>query len=304
MDDVAREFVTKARQVIAENVKQSEIFKRIRSYALYHYVAALEDRAVRASLEESLGAGYAEHRVAVETSVKVLRAAYAHCPEDDETPVRFSLRAYKEAEALIEYVAKLDTIEYAFELSEKGHFNIDVDTRNSRIKFQYADSRADKADTLLRAREIEMVLSGERGRADDERLTQAITRIYEVLRPSVLVTGHESCTYKYSDALFDALHEYSAIRVQTVPEEMDASVTVDGFSFGELRSFWGALLALSDAHMMAHWIAVRDMKVKFPGRTMVFHKPRKQLEDLISQISHLSPVLSPVARSCDFHHAS
>jgi len=154
MDDVAREFVTKARQAIAENVKQPEIFKRIRSYALYHYVAALEGRAVRASLEESLGAGYAEHRVAVETSAKVLRAAYAHCPEDDETPVRFSLHAYKEAEALIEYVAKLDTIEYAFELSEKGHFHIDVDTRNSRIKFQYADSKADKADPLQVACEV------------------------------------------------------------------------------------------------------------------------------------------------------
>jgi hypothetical protein len=287
MNDSASETVKKARYALAEGIKQFEIFKRSRSFALYHYVAALEGRSVLAVLKWSSTAPFAEHRVAVETSARVLETAYACCVEDDVTRVRFSAHAYKEAQALIEYAWKLDTIQYSFDLSEKGQFEIDVDAANSRIEFRYADSKADAADTPLRARELEMSLSGERGRSDRDRLTQAAERIYESLRQSVVVFEHESCTYKYGEALFDAIREYSAFRIQTVPEEMDADIAVDGFSFGDLRNFWGALLALSDAHTIAHWVPVREMNMRLPGRTLVFHKSQQELEKLTSQISCL-----------------
>jgi hypothetical protein len=285
--------VASARQAITNRFWESPLFRRVRSDALYHYAAALEGKALNGMMKgdlESANLGYfAAHRVAVESSARILPAILSRC-RDEEGPINFSVEAYKEAEALIDLASDWDAIDYSFALATKEQWTFSVDPVHCRITFAYGSDEADEADTGLRSRELEVILSGERGRPDRAELTLLADQLHAELQKTVHTCGLERCSYEHTDELYRILNLISGELVKAVPQEMDATAQVDDLCFADLRKFWGALLALSQAQFFAHSIAMHANRL-FPGRSMVLHKPRTELVAIISRITGLTSAL-------------
>lgn len=294
MSNETDKIIALARQGITATFLGSPLFQRVRSDGLYHYVLALEGKALHGillspSVEDAHLGLFDAHRTAVESSAKILPALFSYC-RNESRPIVFSAEAYKEAEALVELAREWEAIDYSFALAAKGQWAFSVDQTHSRITFSYSSSREDEADTELRSRELETILSGERGRPSHAQLLALMERLGSELQKTVQTTGIEQCSYEYTDGLYRILPELADELIKAVPHEMDASAQVDDFTFADLRKFWGALLALSQVHFYAHSVAMHAAQV-FPGRSIVFYKPRRELVHIISRITGLTPAV-------------
>lgn len=284
-----------ARQAITATFWGSPLLQRVRSDAMYHYVAALEAKALHGimrspDIEDANFGFFDAHRTAVESSAKILPAIFSYCRTENRT-ISFSVEAYKEAEALVDLARDWEGIDYSFDLATKGQWTFSVDPTHSRITFSYASGREDQADTELRSREFEAIFSGERGRPSHTRLLALSDSLNAELRRTVRTTGVEQCSYEYTDELYQILSQMADELVKAVPHEMDAAAQVDDFTFADLRKFWGALLALSQVHFAAHGVAMHATQL-FPGRSMVFHKPRTELVHIISKVTGLTSAVA------------
>jgi hypothetical protein len=241
--------------------------------------------------ENAKFAEFAAHRTAVESSSKILPAIFSECTERIGSPFVFSEETYLRAEALIRFAADWDAVDYAFDLAHKGQWDVEVDIARSRISFSYSSHTSDSADTDLRSRELETVTSGERTKLDHSRIMELFQQLYSDLIGNARISGFEQCSYSYTPRLMKTLQKFAREAIKAVPEEMDAAVRVDDFTFASLREFWGALIALSHAHFAAHLVAMKSFGVPFPRRSMVLYQPTEALTSTISAVAELHPTL-------------
>src|SRR5258707_7826525 len=223
MSNETDKIVALARQGITAAFLGSPLFQRVRSDALYHYVLALEGKALHGillspSVQDANFGLFDAHRTAVESSAKVLPALFSYCCNESR-PIIFSEEAYKEAEALVDLAKEWEAIDYSFALAAKGQWTFSVDQTHSRITFSYSSSREDEADTELRSRELEAILSGERGRPSHAQLLALMERLGTELQETVQTTGIEQCSYKYTDGLYRILSGMAAGLIKAVAHD-------------------------------------------------------------------------------------
>jgi hypothetical protein len=199
MDSTADDHVRLARQAITTAFWESPLFHRVQSAALYHYAAALEGKVVHGVMTPKLADAnlglFVAHRLAAESSSKILPAIFSRCREE-ELPLGFSVDDYREAETLVDLAADWDAIDYSFDLVAKGQYTLAVSPQECRLTFAYSSSSADEADTAFRPRELEAIVSGERGRPDHDALTTLSNQLCEELRRTLRISGVEQCSYR------------------------------------------------------------------------------------------------------------
>ncbi len=283
-------YVADARRAIARNFRTLSVFGQHQSVALYNYVAVLEVETLKTVISQGDPKidGHLAHRRAVESSAFAIPAIFKYCSRDTSPSIAIDKEAFEQAWELYNFSYKYEAVEYAFGLADKGQFEIFVATNDPRITFSYASSTADEKDTLIRARELHALFSGERLSLDHDETAQCFSQLKQELQSRIRLIGPESCDYAYDEDLLFLMRELGAALVKSVPTEMDPEVSVDIISFGQLRNFWGALLAMSNTHFLAHTLASGGDVGNFPIQTLVLCKTRNQTREWIARISQLS----------------
>jgi hypothetical protein len=66
--------------------------------------------------------------------------------------------------------------------------------------------------------------------------------------------GTDSIEYEYTEELLSAVQRWAVDLIASIPWEFPDALAVGPILFGDLRKFWGAVLAISNTHDMAHLI--------------------------------------------------
>lgn len=149
--------------------------------------------------------------------------------------------------------------------------------------FVYANANADSADTRLRASEV-LNIAPPDGNAAPE-----IEDLVNELRPRVVAIRRDRCNYEYSDRLIGLAGEYGLQKLaRTNRLQLPEDLTIGDLTVRDLRAFWAALMAISDIHTVAHWIADDGLLDDLPINTIVLCKPLAEFTQLIARISGLA----------------
>jgi hypothetical protein len=277
-----------ARREIEQAFGRLSIFQRPRGVAALYFAAAMDAEAVKVlfSPYEDAPSSNMAHRRVVEASAFGIPAIYSDCPPSSDSAGGIDRQIYAEARELFEFCYAYEQVDFSFKLADKGQFQIFVSNRQPRITFAYADKSADIAETALRGRELEIVFTRERLGVDLKAQRQILGTLTEAMRSHVTCQNGR-CEYTCSADEIQIMRKLGAEMVKSFPAEMEAAASVDGITFGQLRLFWGALLALSNTHFMAHQLASRGDVSRWPFETMVLRKERRAFVEIISQITEM-----------------
>jgi hypothetical protein len=277
-----------ARREIERAFGLLKIFERPRGDAVLHFVAALDVEAVGAvaSPHKDAPTSNMAHRRVVEASAFGIPAIYNRCAPSRGSVTGIDRQIYAEARELFDFCYAYEQIDFSFKLADKGQMQIFVPNRQPRITFAYADKSADIADTALRGRELEVVFTGERLDPDLNAQRHIFGTLTEMMRSRV-IRQNDRCDYTCGPDEIQLMRTLGSELVKSFPAEMDAAASVDGITFAQLRLFWGALLALSNTHFMAHHLASGGGVSGWPFETMVYRKHRRAFVEIIAKITQM-----------------
>jgi hypothetical protein len=277
-------FAATARREIQKAFEQLAIFKRPRSVAVVHFVAALDVEAIKALFSgfEDGPASNMAHRRVVEASSFAIPGIYQLCDSRDCAVRTMNREVYAEARELFEFCYAYEQVDFSFRLADKGQLQI----FGSRLTFAYTDKSADTRETALRGRELEIVFTGERLNVDIEAQHRIFRTLTDAMRSRV-TCQNDRCEYTCGSDEIGLLRKLGTEMVKSVPAEMDGEASVGGVSFGQLRRYWGALFAISNMHFMAHHLASRGDLLKWPFETVVLRRSRRNFVQLITRVTEM-----------------
>ncbi|MDA2930550.1 hypothetical protein MYX84_11485 [Acidobacteria bacterium AH-259-O06] len=279
----AKEYAIRARGKISKEFQQLPIFNRPRSVALYNYVAASEADTLTGLLKGGQPSLLRSHRRLVESSLWAIPRIFEVCPNSDET-VQIVQTIFEEAAELLDFAWKYENVQYSFELADRGQFQFFVAARDPRISFDYAAKDADRADTMIRARELKN-MSTNFGDADP---SQSVSKIAEELKIAIKSEPGKICEYEFTNRLCELAQEYgNATLMKLNPLEIPSGEEFSSLRFRDLQAFWSALTGIVEMHWAAHQIAHQGELVDEWIETIVLNQPRKDFAELISRCSGL-----------------
>jgi hypothetical protein len=285
-------FAANARREIQRAFEQLLIFKRPRATALLHFATVTDVQAIAAlkSPFEDAPSSNMAHRQAVESSAFAIPGIYKFCSPEATSNLCFDKQIYMEAWQLFDFCYKYEQIDFSYKLADKGQLRIYVPKREPRVTFAYTDKSADEAETALRARELEVVFTGEQLNLDMKAQLELFGALTETMRARIRCK-EQQCDYSLGPNEIELMRKLGMEMVKTFPVEMDARASVAGVTFGELRAYWGAILSISNVHFMAHHLCTGGDLSKWPLETTAMRKSRRCLVTSISEISGLPPEL-------------
>ena len=278
-----------ARRKVAQTFNDLPIFSRPRPVAMYHYATAMDIEAIKALVLTGDGAAISNmtHRRVVESSQFAIPAILERCPSGPGPAEGIDEAILREAIELLEFCYKYNQVDFSFRLADKGQWQLFVAKRDPRITFAYADPSAEAAGTAHRARELEILLSGEGLALDLEAPSGLLKELRNRMRGRVTTVGRRA-QYMPEKEDYLLIHKLGAELAKAVPVEMDEKVAVDDISFGEMRRYWGALFGLTNFHFAVQQVASNGDFWRWPLDTMVLLGSINEFSDRISLVSGLS----------------
>ena len=278
------EYARRAFLSITEEFGRLSIFDRPRSIAIYNYLTAAEFDALLSSAADPASGLHSSHRRMVESSAHVIPRIFDRC---DNSPVNDAdLREdqyFQEADGAYHFAHKFDNIAYACELANRGQFRTYVAKVQPRISFAYATAAADRSDSHLRASEA-LAVASPKGRSP----LDSVDELLNELRPLVKAVKRISCEYEFSDSLIAIATEYGKEKLaRTNRLDLPEGGRVLDVTVKDWRSYWAAMMALSEIHIAAHWIGDDGLLNDLPLNSIVLCKPAEEFVDLLSRISGL-----------------
>lgn len=292
-------FAANARREIAWHFASLRIFGRPRADAIMHFATILKTEPIRALLSKAADgpASHMAHRRVVEASEFAIPGLYARCQNGGPARAHINDQILREAKELFDFCYNYAQIEFSFRLADRGQLRLFAARRKPRLTFAYADKSADAAETGLRGRELEITFAGERLNMDRNSQARIFHALTEKIQPRISPDG-DRCSYSRGPEEVPLMRELARELVKAVPHEMDGDAKLSGtVSFSQLRSYWGALLALSNVHFMAHNVASKGLPARWPLATAALVLPRPVLVERLSEISGLSSTLTETVTS-------
>ena len=282
-----RNYAIAARRHIRESFASLPIFGRARGLAVYHYCAVLEVESFKA--EASLAKHFSVHRSAVESSDRAIPALYEHCPPT-QTPLAIDQGLFAEAHELFVFSRNYEQVEFCFELADRGQFEIHVAARDPRITFAYASKDSDTTDTLRRSGETLEVagLAQEPEGNDAAAILSAASDVRNVLEGDIGFTSKDCIEYQYNPNLVAQVVRWARLLENAVSWHIAPTVKLGLISFADVRRFWGAALAVSNTHDMAHLIACKGDINKWPIGSRVHQRRKDEWIRILAEVSGLS----------------
>jgi len=266
------------------------IFTRERGQAIYHYCAVLEVEGFKAAAD--LARNFSAHRAAVESSIRAIPAIFERC-HPSATELHIDQTIFAEAHELFEYARAYEEVEFSFALADKGQWEIYVAKRDARITFAYADAGADAADTLRRSGELSEhmgLLATSKG--PEAAIQSAAASVRAVLEKSVRRNSADSIDYEYSAELIAGVASWATLLEEVTPWHIAPGLRLGAPVFADVRRFWGAALAMSNTHDLAHLVASDGDLHQWPLGSRVQILQRDEWVRLLSLISGLSPEIT------------
>jgi hypothetical protein len=282
--DVA--YAVEARQRIRNALEALPIFARPLEQSLYHYCAVLDVEEYKAQADplRIFSAG----RAAVESSIRAIPELFARCPRGQTEP-RMDQALFSEAYELFAFTRTYEQVAFSFELADRGQFEIHIAKLAPRITFTYSAVDSDNVDTLLRSGELlEHLGLAEEKNTDQTGMLAAISAVRAALDGHIRFTSSESITYDYTPDLTARVSEWANLLESAIPWRLSPKVMFGSVSFGEVRRFWAALVAISNTHDAAHLMAGEGDIHKWPISSRVLLHPQDQFKVLLSAISGLT----------------
>jgi hypothetical protein len=283
-----RAIAANARREVSEAFARLPIFQRPRGVAALHFAAALDVEAVKGliSPDEADRAWMGAQRRVVEASAFAVPAIYDRCAFSGRSTTNIDQEIYAEARELFDFCYAYEQVEYSFKLADKGQMEIFAPNRQSRITFAYTDQAADLAETALRAREREIVFTGEGLDVNPRDQHEILNALAQAIR-SRITCRDDRCDYTCGPDELQLMRSLGREMVKSVPNEMDDAASLAAVTFGQLRLFWGALLAIANTHFLAHNLASGGSALKWPFETMVLRKTRHEFVEILAQITEM-----------------
>lgn len=282
--DVAA-YVTESRLAIQKAFAALPIFQRTREQALYPYCAVLEVEAYKAeaSQEKHFSAG----RAAVESGIRAIPALFERCDRGQSDP-RIDQVLFSEAHELFVFAKAYEQVEYSLTLADKGQFEIHVAKLDPRITLTYATEASNLTDTFRRSSEI-LERSGLSQRSVGAQEGSAtIVEVRSCLDGCIRFTPPDGIKYEYTADLSDLVARWARLLESAVRWELSPDIMLGAISFAELRRFWGAVLAVSNTHDLAHLTASAGDCNKWPIGSRVDLRPREEWIRILSAVSGVS----------------
>jgi hypothetical protein len=285
------QYVPQVRRELANLFKGLSLLKRSRAAAIFHYFTVLEAEvfSIADAPGEPSKKAFLVHRKAVESSIRAIPAIFDFCPLS-EASRRISQEIFAEALELYDFSYNYEQVEYSMQLADKGQFGIILAKRAPRMTFVYSSSESNARDSLLRSGEIARRLSPTElsvESASRASLGNIIAGIRDELQRTIVRTDPLEITYTYSQRLLREMRQWTGRLSCALRIEMSDDIAAGGVSFGELRRFWGALVALSNVHQIAHYIAAAGDIRKYPVGSAVLVRARGEWIDLLSGLSEV-----------------
>jgi len=189
---------------------------------------------------------------------------------------------------------KLDQIQYANDLANRGQFRIFVAQKEPRITFAYASKEADEADSRLRALEHQEIRKVET--EDDKNRRKEIEQsLLKELEPLIKAKIREDCTYEPGDRLIEIMRQHGRDKLERTNRlELPQDFRINKITVHDLRMFWAALMAISEVHTTAHLIGANWALDSLPINTLVLRKRTDEFVELIALVAELEN--GPVAQ--------
>jgi len=234
-------YVARVKSDLEAQYKTLAVFRRPRGAALYHYFAVLEVEVVKLGLfagdpgKKLFAAG----RAAVESSFRAIPALFERCPTGDASPAYVSREIFAEAHQLFEYSYKYEQVMYNLQLAERGHFQIFIAKRDSRITFAYSSADADAMETRLRSGELFRRLSGRHSEsiANKSEALLLIQQVRTELEHQISRVAEEAIEYRYTDSLVAAMKAWAQQLSASISFELPDNTVLWQISFADVRRF-------------------------------------------------------------------
>lgn len=275
-----------ARRKIREAFNSLPIFRRPRGQALYHYCAVLEVEAFKAGA--SLTGHFSAHRAAVESSIHAIPALFERCPST-QSEFRIDQVIFAEAHELFEFSRAYEQVEFSFELADRGQWEIHVAQQDPRITFAYASTDSDLIDTLRRSGELmeRMGITPE-SKGDEAAIRSVVSNAQAIFEQTIRRVSADRIEYEYSAELIACVAQWARVLEAVVVWHMAPDLRLGLPSFADVRRFWGAALAISNTHDLAHLVAGGGDRHKWPIGSRAQVLPTDEWVRLLSGVSGLS----------------
>ena len=278
-------YVLEARQIVRDSFAALPIFRRSREQAAYHYCAVLDVESYNAGPDQAkhVSAG----RAAVESGSRAIPALFARCPPGQTEPrideVVFS------AQELFAFSQAYEQVEFSFELADKGQFEIHVAKRDPRITFTYAAVKSNVADTFRRSGEL-LERSGlaQSPSVVTQELQIGVEEVRATLDGLIHFASPDCIAYEYTPDLSARVSRWARLLEGATSWHLSPDVKLGTLSIRDLRRYWGAALAISNTHDLAHLIASQRNRREWAIGTRVDLRSREQWIRVLSTVSGLS----------------
>jgi hypothetical protein len=279
-------YVVESRRHVHDAFAALPIFRRTREQALYNYCAVLEVESFKAAANQTqlFSAG----RAAVESGIQAIPALFERCSPGQTDPQVDEI-LFSEAYNLFVFSRALEQVQYSFALADKGQFEIYVAKRDPRITFAYAVADSDITDTFRRSGEL-LERSGfaQPSGADAEAMAKAVADVRASLNEEIRFASPDRITYEYTPDLSARVARWAELLKNAVQWDLSPWVKLGEISLATLRRFWGAVLAISNTHDLAHLNACAGDCHKWAIGSRVNLRPRKEWIGILSAITGLS----------------
>jgi len=253
--------------------------------ALYNYIGASEADALIGATKGT--DAFPSHRRLVESSGHALPLIFSDCPEEDVEP-EIDQSVFEEASELLDFTWKYETINYSFELADRGQFEIHVAGKDPRITFAYAEQYAGLADTEIRALELKDIETNFEG-TDPAQVAEEIA---QELRVALKSGSGEKCDYEFTSQLASLAQQYGdAVLLKSNLAEIPASERFGSLELGNLQTFWATLIGITHVHVASHAIAYGGQLCDEWAETFVHCRTEAEFKELVSCCSNLDSEL-------------
>jgi hypothetical protein len=221
----------------------------------------------------------------VESSIHSIPALYELCQNTPLQKLYIEEGVFHEAQQLLIFGWKYETVQNAFEFVNKGQFNFFVAQKDPRITFVYSSPDADYADTQQRSLEVQEMHSP---KADVDISSFAET-VSQILEPLLKTAKCDRCDYEYSSDLVEIARDYGRkVLLRTNLLEVPEDTTIGKLTFKDLHRFWSALLSICYVHIYAHLLGAKYNLHDLSINSIVLCRARSEFAQLISRISELA----------------
>jgi hypothetical protein len=282
-------YLVEAKQRLLDIFQNQSIFQQPRENALYHFCAVLEVEAFKAAASPK--AHFNAHRAAALSSTRAIPGIFERCSPGGADELRINQDVFMQARELFEFSRDYEDIAFSFELADKGQFEIYVARCDPRITFSYASPEAEARDTLLRSGEVMERIIAPASKNEEAAMLDAADRVRKCLEGLIRPKGADAIEYEFTQELVSVVQKWAEGLMAAVPWEFPEALNVGPIRFGDLRRFWGALLAISNTHDMAHLIAMGGVPSKWPIGSIVAIRSSSQWITSIARVSALRPEL-------------